>query len=64
MNMIGSLLGHSWTNITQIYADENWEQRKKATSKIEKLVADTAGTYWHTGQNGANEQAVKQVSNA
>jgi hypothetical protein len=50
--------------MTQRYAHENWEAKKKATSCIEQLVADTAGTYWHTPLNESNESTVKQAINA
>jgi integrase len=64
MHLIGSILGHSWTNMTQRYAHENWQAKKDAISHIEQLIANTAAAYCRTPQNGANESTVKQVTNA
>lgn len=61
--MIGTILGHSWTNMTQRYAHENWDPKKEAISHIEQLIADSAGTHWHTPLNESNESTEKQVSN-
>ena len=64
MHMIGSILGHSWTNMTQRYAHENWEPKKEAISHIEQLIADSAGTYWRIPAQESNKPTAKQVVNA
>jgi integrase len=64
MHMIGELLGHSWTSVTQRYAHENWEAKKEAISPIEGLIANVVGTYWRTPQNEATKSTTQHASNA
>jgi integrase len=64
MHMIGELLGHSWSTVTQRYAHENFDAKKEAISPIEGLIANVVGTYWHTPQTEAEMSTTQQASNA
>jgi integrase len=64
MHLIGELLGHSWTTMTQRYAHENWEAKKEAISPIEELIANVVGTYWRTPVNEPKESTTRHASNA